>query len=112
MGSGTFIYTPTADWSLQLQYSKEKQTGVRPFGTTTNSFTNIIELPEPIDYRAHQARGGVEYANQDWGFQVSYSSSIFKNDVGELVWDNPFRVSDAVGAAVALTCIQTTQPIV
>ena len=98
-GGGLFLYTPTADWSFRLDYSREKQTGVRPFGTTTNSFTNGIELPERIDYRTHEVKAGTEYANRIWAIQVGYANSIFENRVGELVWDNPFRVTDASGNA-------------
>ena len=99
LGSGMFVYTPTANWGFQVQYAQEKQTGVRPFGTTTNAFTNMIELPEPIDYRTHRVKAGAEYGNRLWGIQATYMGSIFKNNVDTLVWDNPFRVSDAVGAA-------------
>lgn len=95
-GTGTLTVTPRADWTVQFQYFREMQTGVRPFGTTTNSFTHVIELPEPIDYRTHQVSAGTEYAKQDWGVQFGYSASIFKNKVGELVWDNPFRATDAL----------------
>ena len=97
LGAGTFTYTPASDWSLQVGYSREKQVGHRPFGTTTNSFTNTLEMPEPIDYRTHQVKAGAEYAVTRWGFQASTSSSIFNNMVSTLVWDNPFRVTDAVG---------------
>jgi MtrB/PioB family decaheme-associated outer membrane protein len=98
-GSGTFTYTPAEDWALQFQYSREKQNGRRPFGTTINSFANVLELPEPIDYRTHLMKAGTEYAKQNWGFQASYSGSFFKNKVDTLVWDNPFRETDSVGGA-------------
>jgi MtrB/PioB family decaheme-associated outer membrane protein len=92
-GSGTLTFTPTTDWTAQLGYSREKMTGHRPFGTTTNTFTNIIELPEPIDYRTHQVEGGAEYARDIWTLQTSYYASIFDNHVGELVWDVPFATT-------------------
>lgn len=98
-GGGTFIFTPTSNWSVDLGYSREKQTGTRPLGTTTNSFTNAIELPEPINYRTHQLKAGAEYAARDWGLQFGYTGSIFKNRVGELVWDNAFRTSDSATAS-------------
>lgn len=97
MGGGVFTFTPASEWTLKFQYSKEKQTGVRPFGTSLNSFTNIVELPEPIDYRTHQVNAGAEYAHERGGVQASYSGSLFHNAIGELVWDNPFRVADAAG---------------
>ena len=99
MGSGAFTYTPTSDWAFQFQYSREKQTGRRPFGTTTNQFTNTVELPEPIDYRTHQVKAGAEYAKKRWGFQASYSGSVFDNAVSTLVWDVPFLTADAQGGS-------------
>ncbi|MBI1956442.1 MAG: MtrB/PioB family outer membrane beta-barrel protein, partial [Acidobacteria bacterium] len=98
-GAGTLTFTPVSDWTVQLQYSREKQVGHRPFGTTTNSFTNTLEMPEPIDYRTHQVAAGAEYAKERGGFQAKYSSSIFNNEVSTLVWDNPFRTTDIVGGA-------------
>jgi MtrB/PioB family decaheme-associated outer membrane protein len=92
-GSGTLTLTPTIDWTAQLKYSREKMTGHRPFGTTTNTFTNVIELPEPIDYRTHQVEGGAEYASDIWTLQTNYYASIFDNRVGELVWDVPFATT-------------------
>ncbi|MBI4471498.1 MAG: MtrB/PioB family outer membrane beta-barrel protein, partial [Acidobacteria bacterium] len=97
-GSGTFTFMPTARWDFEVGYSREKQTGSRPIGTTTNSFTNVVELPEPIDYRTRQLKAGAEYSGRDWGLQATYLASIFKNNVGELVWDNPFRSLDTATA--------------
>ncbi len=98
-GSGAFTFSPSINWDLQFGYSKEKQVGTRPFGTTTNQFTNTIELPEPIDYRTHQVRAGAEYGKDDFGFQASYLGSFFRNKVSALVWDNPFRSVDAVNGS-------------
>ena len=98
-GAGTLTYTPTTDWDVQLQYSREKQTGYRQFGTTTNSFTNVLEMPEPIDYRTQQVKVGTEYGNRRGGFQAGYLGSVFSNETGTLVWDNPFRDTDVAGGA-------------
>ena len=95
MGAGTFTYTPTPDWDIGLQYSREKMVGYRPFGTTMYfAFTN--ELPEPIDYRTHKVKLGTEYAGDKGGFQVDYSNSLFNNQVSTLIWENPFRRTDIV----------------
>lgn len=98
-GGGTFTFSPSMDWDLQLGYSKEKQVGTRPFGTTTNQFTNTIELPEPIDYRTHQVKAGAEYGKENFGFQASYLGSFFRNQISTLIWDNPFRAVDAVSGS-------------
>jgi len=97
MGLGNFISTPTPHWTMQFQYSNESMIGWRPIGTTTNGFSNVIELPEPIDYRTQLTNLGAEYATEKWVVQFGFSSSAFKNNIGELVWDNPFRTGDAAG---------------
>jgi MtrB/PioB family decaheme-associated outer membrane protein len=96
-GSETLQYTPTASWILQLLYSRETQNGYRPIGTILNSSNNNLELPEPIHYQTQEAEAGVEYGASRGGIQASFSDSIFSNQVGELVWDNPFRTTDASG---------------
>jgi Putative outer membrane beta-barrel porin, MtrB/PioB len=73
--------------------------GYRPFGTTLNRFTNITELPEPIDYRTQQVKAGTEYAKKIGGFQASYLGSTFKNRVSTLVWDNAFQTTDLLGSS-------------
>lgn len=93
--TGTFSYMPASNWDIGLQYSREKQVGYRPFGTTFY-FTFSNELPEPIDYRNHRVKVGTEYANKTGGFQFDYSSSLFNNQVSTLIWDNPFRITDVV----------------
>jgi len=98
MGLGSFTVTPTSNWTVQAQYSRESALGWRPLGTTTNSFTNAIELPEPIDYRTHLTDVGAEYANKKWVIQFGYSGSLFTNEISTLVWDNPFRTTDAANA--------------
>lgn len=95
MGSGKLTYTPTSHWTADLQYAREKMVGYRPFGTT-NYFTYTTELPEPIDYRTHKTKVGTEYANDKGAFQANYSSSLFNNQVGTLIWDNPFRETNIV----------------
>jgi hypothetical protein len=95
MGSGLFAYEPAENWDVKLQYAREKQVGYRPFGTTMY-FGFVNELPEPIDYRTHKVKVGTEYATDNGGLQVDYSSSIFNNQVSTLIWENPFRLTDFV----------------
>jgi MtrB/PioB family decaheme-associated outer membrane protein len=59
----------------------------------------VTGRPEPIDYRTHEVKAGAEYGNPNWAFQAKYTGSIFKNAISSLVWDNPFRTTDASGGA-------------
>src|ERR1051325_4367121 len=88
-GSGVLTETPGTEWTLGVNYSHEKMYGHRPFGTTTNSFTNGIELPEPIDYRTNLLGTGAEYAHKNFVFQANYYGSFFHNNVDTLTWDVP-----------------------
>jgi MtrB/PioB family decaheme-associated outer membrane protein len=92
-GTGALVLTPTTDWTVSLKYSREKMYGHRPFGTTTNGFNNIIELPEPIDYRTNLVDARTEYAHDRWDVQTGYSGSFFDNKVDTLTWDVPFAVT-------------------
>lgn len=99
LGSGIFEYTPNGAWTLLLQYAHENENGHRPFGAIVNGSTNMLELPEPIDYRIHEAKAGVEYGNRRGGFQAGYTASVFDNEASTLVFDNPFRDTNALGGS-------------
>src|ERR1035437_1285166 len=95
LGAGKFTYTPNGAWTVFLQYSHEKESGYRPFGALLNS-SNMLELPEPTDYRTDELKAGVEYGNSRGGFQAGYSASIFNNEAPALQWQNPFNSVSAV----------------
>jgi MtrB/PioB family decaheme-associated outer membrane protein len=97
LGSGVCRVTPSAAWSFYVQYSHDSENGYRPLGTTLNNTTNVLELPEPVDYRTHDVKAGVEYGTSMGGFQAGYAASIFNNQVSALVWDNPFNATNASG---------------
>jgi hypothetical protein len=83
-------YTPTPGWTFDARYTSQNVTGDRAFGTSTNAFTNVVELAEPIDYQIHNVEVGGEYA-WAWGtFGVKYNASLFHNNTSTLIWDNPF----------------------
>ncbi|MBI3329597.1 MAG: MtrB/PioB family decaheme-associated outer membrane protein, partial [Nitrospinae bacterium] len=87
-------FTPTPDWDLRAGYTHTQKEGQRPIGTTLSSFTNQVELPEPIDQTVHDFRMSAELARERWQLQFSYNLSVFQNDVDVLVWDNPLRLTD------------------
>ena len=97
LGSGNCQFTPSAAWSFYTQYSHEAENGYRPFGTLLSG--NVLELPEPVDYRTHELKAGVEYGGNKGGFQAGYAASILHNQASSLVWDSPFTSTDATGAA-------------
>jgi len=113
--NGTFFssYNPTASWTIWGAFSREHQTGTRPIGTIINSSPSAAltggfgeELPEPISYFTNNVRAGAEYWRELWAVQVNYLGSFFHNEIGSLVFDNPFRTTDCVAP---VGCTAATQ---
>ncbi|MFN7940229.1 MAG: MtrB/PioB family outer membrane beta-barrel protein [Thermoanaerobaculia bacterium] len=75
-------------------YTHEARSGNRAYGASFG-FSNVIELPEPIDYDTSGAELSGEWKGERGGVQFGYRWSDFKNHVDTLVWDNPFRVTSA-----------------
>lgn len=98
-GSIEYRYTPTTEWDLRLHFDVESREGSRPFAgnisTSTTSSFNTIELVEPIDYLTYDLKTSAEYATDDWSLMLSYTGSIFDNEIKSVIWDNPFRTSDS-----------------
>lgn len=79
-------------WSLSLQH--ENRSGTRPYGGSFG-FSNAPEIVEPIDYDTSSAELKGEWNTKAAGLQVGYRYSKFENNISTLVWDNPFRATDA-----------------
>jgi MtrB/PioB family decaheme-associated outer membrane protein len=94
-GKASVSYSPDEALDINLRYSSEKRSGVKPLGG--NFGFNVVEVLEPTDYQTQEANASVEYMAKRWNLQLDYSASIFDNDIDALVWDNPFNEIDAVG---------------
>ena len=99
-GTGTVSYYVTPNWIISGLFSRENEVGHRPIGAILNSSPSAsatggagAELPEPIDYFNNTVKVGTEYGKKDWGVQLGYLGSFFENNIGELVFDNPFRAT-------------------
>ncbi len=78
----------------KLDYNHENRSGNRPYGSSFG-FGNQVELPEPIDYSTDGATLSGELNGRKGGLTFGYRYSAFKNDVGEMIFDNPFRITDS-----------------
>ena len=88
--------TPTPEWDLRAEYTRTLKTGERPIGMVFGSpGGNLVELPEPIDQAVNDFRVTAALAREWWQLQFSYNLSLFQNDVGALIADNPLRIMDA-----------------
>ncbi len=82
-------------FNFRFEVNKEERSGTRPyFGSF--GFYNVHELMEPIDYDTTDARFTVEFARKPFVITAGFYLSHFKNNVDSLIWENPFRITDAV----------------
>lgn len=84
----------------ELDYRHERRNGTRPFGGSFG-FSNVTELPEPIDYETRQATIAGSWRFERGLVQLGYRYSAFRNDNLALVWDNPFRATDSTDPGAA-----------
>ncbi|MGW8300565.1 MAG: MtrB/PioB family decaheme-associated outer membrane protein [Desulfobacterales bacterium] len=83
-------------FSFRTEFSYEKQDGSRPmFGSFGTAFTTV-ELFEPIDNETYQIKLIAEYAKLPFFLNATYQYSNFKNNENTLIFDNPFRATDAL----------------
>jgi MtrB/PioB family decaheme-associated outer membrane protein len=92
-GTVGFNYSPNTTWKYGVEYFRENRDGTRPFGTAFG-FSWVTELPEHIDYSTDRFRAGVEYSKEGKSFSAMYDLSLFRNEVDQFIWDNPYRIAD------------------
>jgi MtrB/PioB family decaheme-associated outer membrane protein len=107
--SGTISasYDLSSNLNLNGMYSRESQNGSRPIGLIMNSSPSAsatsgfgVELPETISYFNNLVRVGVDYGRKDWGVEAAYQGSFLQENIPSMTWDNPFVLTQPVGAEV------------
>ncbi len=111
-GTGLASWDITPDWNVSFLFSRENEVGTRPIGLLFNPSpsasassqpSNVsgrqspgtgAEVPEPIDYFNNTVKVTTEYGKKDWGIQVGYTGSFFRNNINSLLFDNPFATAD------------------
>lgn len=82
----------TFSWSLEV--TRENRNGTRPYGASLG-FSNINELPEPIDYDTSGAELAGEWNGRKAGLRFGLRYSEFDNELESVIWDNPWRSTDS-----------------
>jgi MtrB/PioB family decaheme-associated outer membrane protein len=93
-GTFDFVYTATRDLDFKVKVTNANRTGNLPYGAPFG-FSNLIELPVPIDQRTTDARALLEWANNNGLVSVGWDGSWFDNRIETLTWDNPLKIADA-----------------
>lgn len=83
-------------FTLRLDLGNEKREGVRPYAGAFNN-SEMVALFQPIDYDTTEMKISGEYAQAPYVINVSYAYAQFENNENTLRYDNPLRVTDAVG---------------
>jgi len=83
--------------SLRLygSYSQEKREGARPFGAVFGGGGGggNIEIPESIDYKTHEIRGGLRYADELNALNLEAHVSMFRNNINTMRFQNPLLIT-------------------
>jgi MtrB/PioB family decaheme-associated outer membrane protein len=92
-----FVYSPTRELDVDFKLRSTSKKGEMPYMVTFGQ-SNVVELPAPIDTRTTDVVAGAEWANRRGSVRVTYDGSLFDNNVTDLVWDNPRRLTDLAAA--------------
>jgi MtrB/PioB family decaheme-associated outer membrane protein len=97
-GAFDLVYSPTRAIDVTVSLKETRREGSQAL-TGSFGFTNIVELPAPVDTRTRDVKADAEWAGDRGTVRVGYDGSWFDNNVPALVWDNPMKLTDAVTAS-------------
>lgn len=95
-------YTPEKEWEMVLQLANEWRNGTQPISATfgypfQNGATQIVQ---PVRYRTFDVTAAVRYKGDEMQANLTYTGSLFQNDIHALTWQNPGLTS--IGGPVPL----------
>lgn len=98
---------------LYVQFSRLRNRGTRPMSigsfvrrpvpapglADTGGLWEGIgqEFLEPLDYRTTDLKVGAQFTGKKWNAGVDYDLSLFRNRIGSVTVENPFRTTDEQG---------------
>ena len=81
-------------YDIRLLYFQEHRRGTRAAGTSFG-FGNVVESPEPIDYRTRDFAATAEWTRKSLLLRGSFHYNDFANRIPFEEFANPFRITDA-----------------
>jgi MtrB/PioB family decaheme-associated outer membrane protein len=84
-------------YGVKVSYFQENRVGDRQAGTSFG-LGNVVETPEPIDYVTRDVGISAELPLRSAVVRAGISYNDFTNEIPALLFDNPFRVTDATDA--------------
>ncbi|MBI5548331.1 MAG: MtrB/PioB family outer membrane beta-barrel protein [Deltaproteobacteria bacterium] len=106
-------YRPMPEMAVRVGVVNENRRGARVLGTGTYERWNVgtglahtldrflvagSDLAEPLNYQTVAVTVGVGIQKKRWLADLEYSFTDFSNSNDALLWDNPFRITDAQSA--------------
>lgn len=92
-GNVDLKFHPAHDLTVEVGAMRQTKQGTK--GTTGSfGFSNAIELAAPIDWTTYEAYLDLQKANAVYQVGFNYRMSDFTNNIPNLYWDNPLRISD------------------
>lgn len=85
---------PEAAVDSRITYFQENRRGTRGAGTSFG-FSNVVETPEPIDYRTRELGLNAEYPIRNGLVRGMLRMNEFSNALTSYTFDNPFRLTDS-----------------
>ena len=92
-GNLSLAYDVTPNTSVDGGFTSTRRSGSQPWGASF-AFNVANELPMQLDNWTNDANAGYEISGDKGMFRVGWNASWFNNNVHELVWDNPYRLTD------------------
>ncbi len=89
---------PGTPYDVRVTYFQENRTGDRAIGTSFG-FGDVTESPEPIDYRTREITTSAEFPFSSGLVRGAVSYNDFTNNITSVLFDNPFRITDATDAS-------------
>lgn len=92
-------YSATRALDLSLDVRTMQREGGMLWGASFG-FNNDAEIAAPIDTRTTDVRTGAEWVNGRGSLRIDYLGSWFSNQNETLVWDNPWKLTDAPAGSI------------
>ena len=87
-------YSATENLDLSFSFKNTQKSGQQPWAGTFG-FSDAVELPAPVDTRTTEFGVAAEWTADRGMLRLGYDSSLFRNSVDTLTWDNPLRFTDS-----------------
>ncbi len=88
-----FEYIATQALTIKGQVRRTLREGSIPYGGSFGH-SSLVEMPAPVNHTMNDVEGGAEYSRGHLLLRGGYSGSWFTNEVTQLTFDSPFRLTD------------------